>query len=361
MKTLLSLIFTVVMGVSLNAQQNRSKIQLLETEHNFGRFSEEAGRQTYDFVFTNEGTDPLVVQNISVSCGCTTPEWTKSPIPAGGKGKITAIYDPQNRPGQFNQTLTVYTNSSPSRVVLTIRGEVVPKEKMVEELFTFPAGAVRFESNQLIFNNVKKNEKKSVTMQIVNTSDKDATVEFLNVPPHLTLKIIPATLSPGQRGVVEGIYDGTANSGWGSVSDIVRLKINNGVNQENIFYYISANLVEDFSNLTKTEIDNAPVFKVASTTIDIGKMKGTEQKDVEFRFQNTGKRDLIIRHIRSTCGCTAIQQGGDSVVKSGEWSSIKAIFDAVGISGRVTRTIFVYTNDPLNSEVTLMLNADVEL
>jgi len=353
------LILTVAVCVSLNAQQNRSKIQLSETEHNFGRFSESAGRQTYDFVFTNVGTDPLVIHNISVSCGCTTPEWTRTPIPPGGRGKITAIYDPQNKPGPFNQPLTVHTNSNPSTVVLTIRGEVTPRERTVEETFTFPVGIVRFESNHLAFTNVKKTETKSRTMQIVNTSDRDATVEFVNLPQHLTLKVTPATLRPGQRGVIEGTYDGTKNSGWGSVSDMVRLRVN-GVNQENLFYYVSANLVEDFSTLTRAEIENAPAFKLASNTFDIGKMKSTENKDVEFRFQNTGKSDLIIRHIRSTCGCTAIQQGGNSVVKPGEWSSIKASFNAGGLSGRVTRTIFVYTNDPQNSEVTLMLNADVE-
>jgi hypothetical protein len=227
---------TVAIGVSLNAQQNRSRIQFVETEHNFGRFAENAGRQTRDFVFTNIGTEPLVIQNVSVSCGCTTPTWTRSPIPAGGQGKITAIYDPQNRQGQFNQTLSVRTNSDPATVVLTIRGEVV----------------------------------------------------------------------------------------------------------------------------SRAEIENAPVFNAVSTTIDIGKMRGSEQKDVEFRFQNTGKSDLIISNIRTTCGCTAIQQGSDGVVKPGEWSSIKASFNAAGISGRVTRTIIVYTNDPQNSEVILMLSADIE-
>ena len=359
MKRLLSLILTVAMGVSLNAQQARSKMQLPEIEHDFGSFKEEAGRQTYDFVVTNVGTDPLVIQNIATSCGCTTPEWTKSPIPAGGKGKITAIFDPQNKPGRFNQTLTVYSNANPAVATLTIRGEVLPREKTIEELFTFPVGAVRFESNHLAFTNVKKNESKSRTMQVANTSDKDATVEFLNLPAHLTLKINPETLKPGQKGTIEGTYDATKSSGWGNVSDIVRLKVN-GVTQEHVYYYVSANLVEDFSNLTKAEIDNAPVFKIASTTVDIGKMKGSEQKDVEFRFQNAGKRDLVIRQIRATCGCTAIQQSGDGVVKPGEWSTIKATFTSSGMSGRTTKVIYVYTNDPKNSEVTLMLNADIE-
>ena len=67
MKKLLSLILTVVMCVSLNAQQARSKMQLSETEHDFGKFKEEDGKQTYDFIVTNAGTDPLVIQNISAS------------------------------------------------------------------------------------------------------------------------------------------------------------------------------------------------------------------------------------------------------------------------------------------------------
>lgn len=132
-------------------------MKLSQTEHNFGKFKEEAGRQTHEFLVTNSGTSPLVIQNIVASCGCTTPEWTKQPIPPGGKGVITAIYDPQNRPGAFNKTLSVYTNSKPEVVVLSIKGEVIPREKTMEELYIFPVGSIRFESNHLAFTNVKKN------------------------------------------------------------------------------------------------------------------------------------------------------------------------------------------------------------
>jgi len=354
----LILIMTVAMSVSLSAQQMQSRMQLSETVHDFGKFREEDGRQTHDFIVTNTGTDPLVIQNIAVSCGCTMPEWTRSPIPAGGRGRITAIYNPQNRPGVFNQSLTVYTNASSTPVVLTIRGEVTPRERTVEDNFTFPVGSVRFESNHLAFTNVKKTEQRTRSMQVINTSDRDATIEFFNIPAHLSLKVTPATIRPGQRGVIEGVYDGTKNSAWGNTSDMVRIRIN-GVTQENVFYYTSANLVEDFSNLTRAEIDNAPIFQIASTTVDIGKMRASEQKDVEFRFQNTGKRDLVIRHVRATCGCTAVQAGG-GVVKPGEWSTIKATFNSGGFSGKTTKVIYVYTNDPKNSEITLMLSADIE-
>ena len=357
----LSFIFSLlIIGIALKAQIATTKMQVASTEHDFGTFKEEAGRQTFDFIVTNTGTEPLIIQNVQASCGCTTPEWTKQPIPAGAKGKVTAIYDPANRPGQFNKTLSVYTNTKPEVTVLVIKGEVVPHEKTVEELFTFQVGQIRFESNHLAFTNVKKTEKKMRVMQLINTSATPVKVEFDGLPPHLTLVSNPETLKPGQKGMVEGTYDANKNGGWGNVSDMVKIKLN-GVAQENVYYYVSANLVEDFSSLTKDQLDNAPVFKVESTTVDLGKIKGATQNEVVFKFKNEGKSDLLIRFIRSTCGCTAVQQGQQGVgIKPGESSTIKAVFNSGSYSGKVTKAIYVYTNDPKNSELVLMLTADVE-
>nr|HRC89920.1 DUF1573 domain-containing protein [Bacteroidales bacterium] len=130
--------------------------------------------------------------------------------------------------------------------------------------------------------------------------------------------------------------------------------------QNNTYLYVSANLVEDFSSLTKEELANAPVFKVASATVDIGDMSPSTNKEVEFKFTNEGKSDLIIRHIRSTCGCTAVNQSSSNIVKPGESGSIKATFNSGSYKGKVTKAIYVYTNDPANSEVILMLNANVK-
>lgn len=335
-------------------------MKLSETDHDFGTFKEEDGRQKFDFVVMNTGNQPLVIKNIVASCGCTTPEWTKSPIAPNGTGKITAIYDPVNRPGAFNKTLSVYTNSKPELTVLVIKGDVIPREKTVEEVYTFEVGNVRFESNHLAFTNVKKTEKKIRVMQIINNSDTPAKIEFERVPEYLSIKAEPETLKPGQKGIIQGTYDATKNSGWGNLSDLVRVKIN-GVSQDKVYFYVSANLVEDFSKLSKEEMANAPVFKVTSSNVDLGKIPGATKKDVEFVFTNEGKSDLVIRHIRSTCGCTAIQEGTQGVgIKPGQKSSIKATFNSGSYKGKVTKAIYVYTNDPQNSEVVLMLNADVE-
>jgi len=80
--------------------------------------------------------------------------------------------------------------------------------------------------------------------------------------------------------------------------------------------------------ISKEDLEKAPVFKLASTTFDLGKIPGSTQKEVEFKFTNTGKSDLVIRHVKSTCGCTAVMQTQGSSIKPGQSSSIKAIFNS---------------------------------
>ena len=356
------LFFSVLLALCTVArpQVSVTTMKLSDSQHDFGTFKEDAGQQSYDFTITNTGSNPLVIQNVVASCGCTTPDWTRQPIPAGGTGKITAKYDPRGRPGSFNKTLTVYMNTKPETTVLTIKGEVIQHEKTVEELYTYAVGPVRFESVQLAFTSIKKNEKKIRVMPLINTSDAPVKVEFDGLPQYLTLKTDPETLKPGQKGLVEGTYDATKNAAWGNVSDMIRVKIN-GALQQNAYYYISANLVEDFSSLTKEQLASAPIFKPETTTIDLGKIKGNTQNEVEFKFTNAGRSDLFIRNVRSSCGCTAVQQGDPlKGIKPGQSSTIKAVFSSGTYNGKVTKTIYVYNNDPQNSEAVLMLNADVE-
>ena len=66
--------------------------------------------------------------------------------------------------------------------------KLLPHEKTVEELFTFPVGSIRFESNHMAFTDVKKTEKKIRVMQLVNTSNAPVKVEFAGLPAHLVLK-----------------------------------------------------------------------------------------------------------------------------------------------------------------------------
>ncbi len=356
MKRCIFILTMLVVGLGLYAQP---RINFSKVRHDYGTINEADGKKEAVFEFVNTGDSVLVVTRVQPSCGCTAGDWTKSPIPPKGKGFVSAVFDPRGQAGHFTKSVSVFSNAKPAVVVLVIEGTVTPREKTIEELYTFVVGPLRFETNHLAFTKMAKNEKKIRVMPIINTSKEPVTLEFEQpLPPYLTMKATPATIKPGEKGLIEGTYDASLNSeAWGNVNDLVRMKIN-GVSQPNVYLYVSAILVEDFSKLSGEELANAPVFTLASNTVDFGKIKQGEPADVEFSFTNEGKRDLIIRHVKAGCGCTAVTPP-ENVIKPGETSSIKARFNSTGYKGNIFKNVFVYTNDPKNPEVMLMIKGEV--
>lgn len=76
------------------------------------------------FTFKNTGNKPLVLSNVKPSCGCTTPEWTKTAIQPGKTGTIKVKYDTKIK-GEFRRSIEVYSNDpKSSRSVLSIKGNV---------------------------------------------------------------------------------------------------------------------------------------------------------------------------------------------------------------------------------------------
>jgi hypothetical protein len=100
--------------------------------HDFGVVKEGAPA-VYVFEFKNVGKAPLIIQNASASCGCTTPEWSKEPILPGKKGKVTVSYSTQGRVGPIDKTVWIQSNAAlpesmkaGGRYELKIKGEVKP-------------------------------------------------------------------------------------------------------------------------------------------------------------------------------------------------------------------------------------------
>lgn len=84
--------------------------------------------------FTNTGTEPLVIENARGSCGCTVPEWPKTPIAPGESATIDVRYDTK-RVGKISKSITITTNEESGTHRLQVIGEVLPKveEKSVPD------------------------------------------------------------------------------------------------------------------------------------------------------------------------------------------------------------------------------------
>lgn len=358
MKRIIVLLIVSVILAPLAAQTVQPKISFEKDLHDFGKFAEADGKVTYKFSFVNTGGEALIIQNVTASCGCTAPQWTREPIPPGGSGFVAATYNPAGRPGPFRKYITVVSNSNPGSVRLTITGEVTPKPRSIEDDYRYEMGPMRLKSNHLAFGNIKNTQTTEKSLEVVNTSRETVAVEFVGVPAHLKLEAVPSKLEPGKKGVIKASYNAPQRNDWGFVIDRMNLKIN-GVSERNYSLVVSANIEEDFTTLTAEELALAPVLSVDNPEFKFGKIKQGEKVDHVYVLTNSGKSDLHIRKVKASCGCTAVQPE-KKVIAPGESVNIKTTFNSAGKMGSQNKTVTIITNDPKKSKMILWVKGEVE-
>ena len=108
-----------------NSTTHNPKIEFTEQEYDFGSF-EPVGNDTlksHSFRFLNIGQQPLVIIHVASGCGCTRPQYTKTPIQPGDTGIVTVNYKGYGQPiGNFRKSVTVYSNDPRSYTRIFIRG-----------------------------------------------------------------------------------------------------------------------------------------------------------------------------------------------------------------------------------------------
>jgi hypothetical protein len=125
MKKILVLTMLLFCGMSVAFAQKPAEIKFDKLTHNFGTFSEKQPVVSCTFSFTNVGESPLIINQAVASCGCTVPEYTKTPIQPGEKGEIKVTYNGTGKfPGHFKKSITVRTNGAVEMTRLYIEGEM---------------------------------------------------------------------------------------------------------------------------------------------------------------------------------------------------------------------------------------------
>ena len=96
-------------------------LQVKEMSYDFGKIPQ--GKPvTHVFMVTNTSNEPLILENVQASCGCTTPEWSKDPIPAGGTKEIKVGYNAAAE-GVFSKSISIFYNKGQVKTII-IKGEV---------------------------------------------------------------------------------------------------------------------------------------------------------------------------------------------------------------------------------------------
>ena len=346
------------MMVALVASAQQKPVIVFSTDvHDFGEIQEADGPVTFEFKYTNNGKTPLVIHNVQASCGCTTPEWTRTPIQPKASGSIKVTFNPQNRPGSFNKTITVQSNSENPVKTLRISGNVLQRPKTKEEEYPVVMDGLRLADSHIPFTKLAPNEVKSAEIKVWNNSEADLTPSFLNVPQHIKIVSEPATIKAGEMGIIIANYDASLKNDWGFVSDQVYVVFDEKKKYSNRLS-ITATIAEDFTKLSEEQLAKAPVIDFDDKNFDFGTVAQGTKVEHDYVVKNNGTENLIIRKVKASCGCTAVTPA-KTVLAKGESTTIHATFDSRGKSGRQQKTITVISNDPKQSNILLRISGTV--
>ena len=87
-----------------------AELKFESLSYDFGELPEAAKVDHY-VKFTNTGKSPLIIKKAVGSCGCTVPEWPKSPIAPGASDSLKISYNAQGKYGKQSNTVTLTTNT----------------------------------------------------------------------------------------------------------------------------------------------------------------------------------------------------------------------------------------------------------
>jgi len=348
----------LVIGMA-NAQP---KMKFDKTVHDFGVIKEDGGKQTARFEFTNEGTSDLILETVKASCGCTTAEYTKTPIAPGQRGFIDAVYNPMGRPGGFNKTVTVKTNEvneagEQLSYLLNLKGEVSKKEPTLFEKagFTVGYGMTRIKNSDINVN-MKSTETHIDTLILKNFWNKNVTVKFKSLPDGFqeVSRSFGSALDSGKDGFIVVSYNPALAKKFGEIKEQLIIETNDSLESNKVVRY-QIHVTPDFSNLTKAQLKKAPQYTISDTVVNFGSIRLNSGDVKSVMIKNTGKAALTIYQVISDKIFYKVQ-ADNVIVEPGQTYELK-ITAMLHREGVQPATLTLITDDPTKSEYQLLVKA----
>lgn len=347
----------VAFSLSASALWAQSKIEFEKTSHQFGIIKEDGGLAEIEFKFKNTGNQPLKLTNVQASCGCTTPSWTKDDIMPNQTGFVKAAYDPLNRPGKFDKSITVYTNGEPNTLLLQIAGEVTARQKSYTDFYPIESGNLRFDNTHIGFADVNHDGSDTSSVVVYNQGTKpiNLLLQKTVLPAHVTVQAAKTILQPTETTRLMFKFDAIKKSDWGYVFDNFTLTTDDD-KEPNKQLYLSADIKENFAY--RKNRTTSPKVSFDRKGHDFGNVAQNTVNTTTFTIRNEGTEDLILRKVKATCGCTATNPQKE-VLKPNESTTVDVTYSSGQQSGKQNKYVTVVTNDPKEPVVQLSLEADV--
>lgn len=341
-------------------EQMESSLKFEESSWNFGDVPENGGSVEHVFVFTNVSSRPVVILDVSASCGCTSPSFSRKPVMPGGKGEIKVEFDPINRPGHFSKGVVVKLNNN-ERVLLSVEGNVLPRERSVEELYPFEIGdGLRLDLNFHAFSYIGRGEEVETTIVVYNTSDKDATLELRPKSRSGVLSVTaPQRVKAQLLDKIVLKYSIAENSNrYGMLDDVFAVFVNGKESRT----LISTHAIAVDKYAAVVDDMSAPSCSLSKNFIKFGDIKrGSKVSDATIELVNDSEAELIIRAVEWKSDALECSLKAGDRLKAGEKRKVEFVYDSSNSDyGVWVERVSIITNAPERPMISLRLTAIVE-
>jgi hypothetical protein len=251
--------FFILLSISLRvAVLAQPAIKINKETHDFGEVIE-GKMASYEFEVTNTGNQPLIINNVQASCGCTSPHWTREPIMPGKTGVVKATYNSQGRPGTFNKSLTVMSNSGAGSKIVYIKGTVIKKEdKVYTEEQKLKSAKITLDKSSFKVGKLEINQKGVAKITVSNKGLSPLEIDNVTSPCNCTtFNLSKGAIAPGESGILEVSISPKSKGPFREELNIS----SSDVNTPNFRVYLEGEALESFSSGGMKEGSGANIFK----------------------------------------------------------------------------------------------------
>lgn len=342
MKSILFVFFLFFFSASFS----QAVISFSDKAHDFGTIKEINGVVSYDFEFINTGKIPVLIKNVESSCGCTSPQWSKGPVLPGKKGFVKATFDPKDRPGFFDKTITVYSNANTPVVELKIKGNVEGRARTILDDFPYelPSG-LRLPMENISLMKVRKGGTKTIQLGVFNNSGKEVAISFTGLPAHLKISVSPQKINNKAQATITASYNSGLKGEFGLNEESATMVVNG----KNYALPVSIFIEEDFS---KVDASSAPVIDADKKFYNFGVASSSQQQTFVYQIKNSGKAPMKIHRVYTNDKRVEVEMA-KTELQPGETQPLTVKTKVGAEPGKLTSLVSIISNCPLNPEFNL--------
>lgn len=212
--------------------------------------------------------------------------------------------------------------------------------------------AISVEKPSFDFGVIHEGENVTHSYEIINTGNSDLKITRVYASCGCTaVEPEKVLLKPGEKTSVMIEFNSTGRLGMQEKYLFIN---SNDPKQKELRLHFKAEVKPKVDEANNTESK----LTLTKNYFDFGNVKEGNIVEVTIAFKNSGKKDLLIKDVKTSCGCTAALLSSKKL-KPGEQGDLRIELDTSNRTGKLTRTVTLFSNDPVDPSQTITIFANI--